>query len=278
MVDFSIGFSPCPNDCFIFDALIHNKIPLNGYRFTPVMEDVESLNQRALAWEKQPNRALPICKLSYHTLMHTHGAYRLLDSGSALGRGCGPLIVCKAGVGTRLQDRKHLSIAIPGEHTTANLLLKLFFPGWAKTKIMLFSDIEDAVASGMVDAGLIIHENRFTYAQKGLMALADLGTVWENNTKLPIPLGCIAIRSDLAEEHGAAVNRLIRSSVAYAFNHPEEAMPFVREHAQNMDPKVMKSHIDLYVNNYSLSLGEEGSESVQNMFLAMGHTFYPPIC
>lgn len=277
MHTFSVGFSPCPNDCFIFDALVHEKIPLDGYRFIPVMEDVESLNRRALGQETQPDLALPICKLSYHTLLHTHGAYRLLDAGSALGRGCGPLIVCKAGAGIRLHDRNRLSIAIPGEYTTANLLLNRFYPGWAKTQIMLFSDIEDAVANGRVDAGLIIHENRFTYAQKGLVALADLGTVWEQTTNLPIPLGCIAIRSDLAEAHGADINRLIRDSVAYAFNHPEEPMAFVRDHAQSMDAQVMKAHIDLYVNNYTLSLGEEGTGSVKNLFQAMGHTFYTPI-
>lgn len=241
------------------------------------MEDVESLNQRALGREKAPERALPICKLSYHTLLQTRGSYRLLDAGSALGRGCGPLVVSKMGMDIRLEDRKRLSIAIPGEFTTANLLLNLFFPGWAETHVMLFSDIEDAVARGKVDAGLIIHENRFTYALKGLEALADLGTVWEQTTNLPIPLGCIAIRSDLAEEHGAAINTLIKNSVSYAFNHPEDAMPFVRKHAQNMDPKVMKAHIDLYVNNYSISLGEEGRESVQNLFQAMGQPFYPPI-
>jgi 1,4-dihydroxy-6-naphthoate synthase len=142
---------------------------------------------------------------------------------------------------------------------------------------MLFSDIEDAVANGTTDAGLIIHENRFTYAQKGLRALADLGTVWEQTTHLPIPLGCIAVRSDIAEVHGAAINRLIRDSVCYAFNHPEEPMAFVREHAQSMDAQVMKAHIDLYVNNYTLSLGEEGSRSVNNLFQAMGCAFYTPI-
>jgi 1,4-dihydroxy-6-naphthoate synthase len=258
MPTIQIGFSPCPNDTFIFDAMIHGKVDTEGWSFEPVMEDVEALNRRAFAGE------IACTKLSYHAFAHLTGRYALLDAGSALGYNCGPLLVGREELSDEAVARAR--IAIPGRLTTANFLLGLAYPG-ARDKVeMLFSDIEDAVAEGRADAGLIIHENRFTYTQKGLVKVADLGEYWENTTGLPIPLGGIAVRRDLPGEAQQAVNRVLRRSVEYAFAHSADVMPFVRCHAQAMDEPVMRAHIDLYVNRHTVDLGPEGRAAVRHMF------------
>lgn len=260
----SIGFSPCPNDCFIFDAMIHHKIDTEGLEFKPVMEDVETLNQMAFRCD------LDITKLSYHAFAYLRDTYRLLDAGSALGNNCGPLLISKKEpeeINLKLNDPNcSLTIAIPGKYTTANFLLSLAFPN-AQAKIeFVFSGIEEAVLSGKVDLGLIIHENRFTYEQKGLKKVIDLGEWWETETHLPIPLGGIVIKKTLSEELIEKINRVLRKSVEYAFANPKASLPFVKEHAQEMSEEVMYKHIDLYVNNYSVDLGMQGRAAVTKMF------------
>ncbi|MCS7036621.1 MAG: 1,4-dihydroxy-6-naphthoate synthase [Saprospiraceae bacterium] len=254
----TIGYSPCPNDTFIFDALVHGKIDAEGLHFEPILEDVEALNRRAFAGELQ------VTKLSYHAFAHLTHRYRLLDAGSALGFGCGPLLIARS----PLSDTEINAglIAIPGQFTTANFLLSMAYPN-ARNKIeMLFSDIEDAVLRGDATAGLIIHENRFTYAQKGLICLTDLGAWWERQTGLPIPLGGIAVRRDLPDEVKQRINRALRRSVEYALAHPDAPMPYVREHAQAMEDEVMRAHIRLYVNDFSRDLGAAGRQAVTEMF------------
>lgn len=254
----TLGFSPCPNDTFIFDALIHGRIDTEGLEFEVFLGDVEELNRRAFAAD------LDITKLSYHAYAHLTNEYVLLDAGSALGNNCGPLLIAKKFI--PVQDIPNLSIAIPGKLTTANFLLSLAYPE-AKNKIeMLFSDIEAAVLSGAVDAGLIIHENRFTYQEKGLVKLIDLGEFWEQTTGMPIPLGGIVIKRNLPEEIIQKVNRCIRRSVEYAWANPNDAEPFIAQHAQEMDPSVRQQHIDLYVNQFSADLGEQGRNAVNHLF------------
>ena len=254
----SLGFSPCPNDTFIFDAMIHGKIDTEGIDFDVVMADVEELNRLAFSGK------IDITKLSYHAFAHLIGKYKLLDSGSALGNNCGPLLIAKKQL-TPTEINNAL-IGIPGKMTTANFLLSLAYPN-AKRKIeILFSDIEEAVLSGKIDAGLIIHENRFTYQDKGLIKLLDCGEYWESMTKMPIPLGGIVVNSNLKDDIQHKANRILRRSVEYAFQNPESSKEFVKAHAQEMDEAVMQKHIDLYVNHFTLSLGKKGKEAVEILF------------
>jgi len=261
----TLGFSPCPNDCFIFDAMLHGKIDTEGLEFDVFMEDVETLNQKAFKGE------LDITKLSYHAYAHLTKKYQLLNAGSALGNNCGPLLITNkndlSGLVSELRspDSK-LKIAIPGKYTTANFLLSLAFPEATDKVEMVFSDIEDAVLTGKVDAGLIIHENRFTYEQKGLKKIIDLGEYWETLTKAPIPLGGIVIKRGFPNELKATFDRVLRKSVEYAFANPKSSLSFVKEHAQEMSEEVMYKHIDLYVNNYSVDLGKEGKRAVKLLF------------
>lgn len=254
----TLGFSPCPNDTFIFDAMIHGKVDTEGLDFDVILDDVEALNQRAFAGN------IDITKLSYHAFAYLTGRYNLLDAGSALGNNCGPLLVARQPLPAEAIAAG--PVAIPGKMTTANFLLSLAFPE-AKNKVeTLFSAIEDAVLDGKAVAGLIIHENRFTYQQKGLVKLIDLGEYWETTTGLPIPLGGIVVRNTLPAEVQRKVNRVLRRSVEYAFAHPEAVMPFVRAHAQAMDDQVMQAHIDLYVTQYTVDLGAPGRSAVGQMF------------
>ena len=253
-----LGFSPCPNDTFIFDAMLRGKVDTEGLEFEVLLGDVEELNRRAFAGD------IDVTKLSYHAFAWLTERYALLDAGSALGNNCGPLLVARAPMDTTAIESAR--IAIPGKMTTANFLLSLAYPNARDKHETLFSDIEDAVLHGEADAGLIIHENRFTYQQKGLVKLVDLGEYWETSTGLPIPLGGIVVRRDLPMDVQQKMNRVMRRSVEYAFAHPDEVMPFVREHAQAMDDAVMRAHIDLYVTNYTVDLGEKGREAVRAMF------------
>lgn len=260
MKKLTIGFSPCPNDTFIFDALIHHKIDTEGLEFEVVMADVEELNQMALGAE------LSITKLSYHAFFHLLDTYVMMDSGSALGNNCGPLLIKNQGDSNpKINDL----IAIPGKYTTANFLLNFAYPELINRTEMLFSDIESALKQKQVRAGLIIHENRFTYADRGFEKILDLGEFWEQKTGTPIPLGGIAIRRDVDVDVQNKVQRLIRKSLEFAFEQPSESLSFVREHAQEMDSKVMKQHIDLYVNDYSLALGNKGREAIECMYRYM---------
>jgi len=254
-MNFTLGFSPCPNDCFIFDALVHKKIDTHGLDFTVVMEDVEALNKRAFKQD------LDITKLSYHAFLYLTNSYNLLNSGSALGFNCGPLLVQSAK--NPVIDVDKASIAIPGKYTTANFLLSLAFPKAVNKQEMLFSDIEDAVLSHKVDAGLLIHENRFTYKEKGLEKIIDLGEFWEGLIHAPIPLGGIVSKKSIDIKLEKTIDHLIRQSVEFAFANPESCMDYVKQHAQEMDEEVMKKHIALYVNEFSIDLGIKGKKAVQ---------------
>lgn len=256
----TLGFSPCPNDCFMFDAIVHRRIDLEGLEFSIVMEDVESLNRRAFGKE------IDVTKLSYHAFAHCARDFALLDAGSALGRGCGPLLVAARAIAPDEVAAGGLRLAIPGRYTTANFLLSLAFPNALDRTELVFSDIESAVLAGRFDAGLIIHENRFTYAAKGLRKILDLGEFWESTTGAPIPLGGIAVDRSLPLATQQAMNRVMRRSVEYAFAHPAASRPFVRAHAQEMREDVMRQHIDLYVNAYSVDLGEDGRRAVHLLF------------
>jgi 1,4-dihydroxy-6-naphthoate synthase len=252
-----LGYSPCPNDTFIFYALMHGRIPLSNFSISEELADVETLNRRALAGE------LDLTKISYHAFGHLRDEYALLRSGGALGRGCGPLVVARQAA--NLEDLRGKRIAIPGELTTANLLLQLHGSGYEQLQVLPFDQIVAAVASGSVDAGLIIHESRFTFAEHGLVAVEDLGAWWEELTGLPIPLGGILARRSLGRAVIEEVESAIRSSVRYAFDHPAEARAYIRAHAQELDDTVINQHIALYVNHFSLDLGEEGLAAVHEL-------------
>lgn len=254
----TLGYSPCPNDTFIFDALVHGKVDTEGLVFQPVIEDVEALNRRAFAGD------IAITKLSYHAFAHLTDRYILLDAGSALGNNCGPLLIAREPL-TEAQINAG-PIAIPGAMTTANFLLSLAYPAAQNKVETVFSDIEDAVLRGTAVAGLIIHENRFTYAQRGLVQLLDLGAYWETTTGLPIPLGGIVVSRSLPAETRQKINRTLRRSVEYAFAHPDDVMPYIRAHAQVMEDAVMRAHIDLYVTKFTVDLGETGRAAVEQMF------------
>lgn len=256
-MNLELGFSPCPNDTFMFDALVRGVVSEPELTFTPVMEDVETLNRIVLANE------LPVSKVSFHLLGHVRERYGLLRSGAALGRGCGPIVVTRPGFRGNLRD---LRVAIPGDYTTAALLLRLFEPRIGVTVPMPFDRIVEAVVGGEVDAGVIIHESRFTYRAAGLDRLVDLGEWWEGETGSPIPLGGIVFRRDLPDGLPRRLERLIRESVVHARSHPAEPLPFIRRHAQEMDDQVCASHIALYVTDFSVDLGEEGVAAVERLF------------
>jgi 1,4-dihydroxy-6-naphthoate synthase len=255
MTNISLGYSPCPNDTFIFYALVHGKIDAGGLVFRePLLEDVEQLNTWALAGR------LDVTKLSFHALGHVLDEYCVLSAGSALGRGCGPLLV--SGAACPLPNLSGKRIAIPGKLTTAALLLQMFLAESCELVEMRFDRIIDAVCAEEVDAGVIIHESRFTYQEKGLVCLQDLGEWWEKSVGLPIPLGCIAARRSLGADKIQAIDRAIRDSVDYAFRYPDRCLPYIRSKSQEMEPAVVRSHIGLYVNDFSRDLGAEGRAAI----------------
>lgn len=257
-MQYTIGFSPCPNDTFIFDALINKRIDTGSIQFNPVIEDVEQLNLKAFAG------SLDITKLSFGAFARASEFYQILHAGAALGKNCGPLLVEKKDF--KWSDLADMKVAIPGYNTTANLLLSIFAPEIVSKTEVLFSEIEDAVLSGDFDAGLIIHESRFTYEAKGLRKLADMGELWEQYTGSPIPLGCIAVKRSLPEEVKSAIGNLVRSSVEYAYAHPGEAKPFIQQYASEMSNDVQQRHIDLYVNEFSIDLGLQGIHAIELLF------------
>lgn len=258
MMNLRLGFSPCPNDTFIFHALLHGLIESPKVHWEPHLADVETLNQWAMSGR------LDVTKMSFHAAAYCHQHYQLLNAGAALGFGCGPLLIARTNLTTDQVNQG--VIAIPGDLTTAHFLFKLAYPEAKSIRIMVFSEIEDAVLNGLVDAGVIIHENRFTYAEKGLVNLLDLGAKWEETTGLPIPLGGIFIRRDLPILLKKAIDQAIAASVRYAWAHPEASSEYVRCHAQEMAPEVVNQHIQLYVNNYSADLGILGRDAVYGMY------------
>ena len=254
----TLGFSPCPNDTFMFDALVNEKIDTNGFSFDVKLSDIEKLNQQAIKGE------LDITKISFGVYLRIKDTYELLTAGSALGIGVGPLLISKKEFSNPQKEIK--TVAIPGKNTTAYFLFKMFYPELNDIKEIIFSDIERAVLEGEVDAGVIIHENRFTYQLKGLKKVSDLGELWENKTGQPIPLGGIAIKRNLDDAIKRNVNALIRKSVEFAFANPEESSEYVAKHAQEMSEEVRKKHIQLYVNNFSIDIGEIGKNAILKFF------------
>lgn len=252
-----LGFSPCPNDCFVFDALVHGRVdtPLS---FEVVLDDVEALNAMAA------DDALDVAKVSYHAAAHLADRYRLLPSGGALGRGVGPLVVTRE----PLTDLRGRTVAVPGGRTTAMLLLALAFGADVGTSVLRYDRIMPAVAAGEVDAGLIIHESRFTYPDHGLVCHLDLGSWWEARSGHLIPLGAIAVRRDLSEGVQRELARAVHASVSAAMADPAASEPFIAEHAQEMDPEVRRRHVELYVNRWSVDLGADGRAAVAALFAA----------
>lgn len=261
----TLGFSPCPNDTFIFDALVNKKIDTGEFQFEVVLEDVQTLNEWALEGR------LDISKISYGALTGVLPQYMLLNAGGALGKGAGPLLISKLEVKNK-ETVDEMLVAVPGKNTTAHVLFSLAFPQVKQKKFMVFSAIEEAVLNGEVDAGVIIHENRFTYEQKGLKKIIDLGEFWEQQTGFPIPLGGIIMKRSIDEKIRYEVDKLIKKSLALAFAQYPEVSEYVRAHAQEMEEKVMRQHIDLYVNNYSLELGSEGRAAIQKFLSVLEQT------
>jgi len=255
----TLGYSPCPNDTFIFYALVHGRIDTDVLIFKEVLADVETLNQMAR------QARLDITKVSFHAFAHLRGSYCLLRSGGALGKGCGPLVVAREEYD--MKDLRGKTIAIPGDLTTAFLLLRVFDPALKdRVRVMPFHRVIDAVKRGDADAGLIIHESRFTYRREGLRQVIDLGEWWEKETSLPIPLGCIIARRELGRDLVQKTDALIRASLSYAFNNRDETKTYIRSHAQELDDSVIDQHIQLYVNAYSLDIGEDGTRAAQELF------------
>jgi 1,4-dihydroxy-6-naphthoate synthase len=254
----TLGFSPCPNDTFIFDAMVNGLIDTKGLSFDYVMEDVETLNEMAMQGK------LDITKLSYGTYLNLAGPYALLHAGSALGKGVGPLLVSKEPLDFAAIDQ--CRIAIPGLKTTANLLLSMAAPGATDKTELVFSQIEEAVLDGSFDAGLIIHEGRFTYAAKGLHKVADLGDWWENEMKAAIPLGGIVMKRSFDRDLIARVDALIKESILYSWDTYPVLSNFVTDNAQEMQEEVMRQHIQLYVNEFTTDLGSLGVYSIETLF------------
>ncbi len=256
MKHLSLGFSPCPNDTFIFDALVNSKIP-SDFTFDVRLADVEKLNN----WSFQSK--LDITKISFHAWSYLTNEYQMLTSGAALGFGVGPLLISKSPLG--MEDINKGPIAIPGKWTTANFLMANKYPKCVNKHEILFSEIEDAVNNEEYKAGVIIHENRFTYQNRGLHLIQDLGKAWEDQTGLAIPLGGIAIKRSIPEEIKHEIARLIRESIEFSIENPSSPQEYIQKHSQEMDPTVVKKHIDLYVNQYSLDLQKEGHEAINEM-------------
>jgi 1,4-dihydroxy-6-naphthoate synthase len=256
----TLGFSPCPNDTFIFDALVNHKIDTGGLEFDAVLEDVETLNEWALQGK------LDVTKLSFPAFFRSSDKYILLQSGAALGKGVGPLLITKKREAMAFKDIKNHTIVLPGENTTANLLFSFAYPEANNKKFMRFDLIEDYILSNLGDLlGVIIHENRFTYQQKGLHKVADLGEVWEEKTKLPVPLGGIAANRKLERTVARKIDQLIRQSIGFAFNHYPLLPHYVKEHSQAMEESIMRQHIELYVNDFSLGLGPGGEAAISGL-------------
>jgi 1,4-dihydroxy-6-naphthoate synthase len=269
-MELSLGFSTCPNDTFVFDAMVNGRVDTEGLHFNLYLADVEELNQMAFSSQ------LDITKVSYHAYAYLSDTYQLLTAGSALGFGNGPLLISKHKIYP--DELAGLKIAIPGKYTTANLLLSIAYPNLLYKKEYLFSDIEEVILSGEADAGVIIHESRFTYQSKGLKKIVDLGEYWEEQTGLPIPLGGIVVRRNLPHELRLKLNRVLQRSVEYALQNPNDSLPFVRKHAQAMDEEVMRNHIRLYVNDFSVDLGIQGRKAINVLYeKSVEKSIFPPL-
>jgi 1,4-dihydroxy-6-naphthoate synthase len=266
----TLGFSPCPNDTFIFDAMVHGRIDTEGLEFDFFLADVEELNRKAL------NSEVDITKISYHAYAYVAQNYLILESGSALGHRNGPLLISRRKINP--EDLNDSKIAIPGKYTTGNLLFSIAWPHAVNKIEYLFSDIEDALLNDEVDAGIIIHETRFTYFKRGLRKISDLGEYWEKLSGLPIPLGAIVINRNIPEDIALKVNNVLRRSLEYAYKDSFASYDFVSGNAKEMDSTIMNNHIKLFVNEYTLHLGDKGKEAINEMFrIASGKGIIPSL-
>ncbi len=256
----TLGFSPCPNDTFIFDALVNKKIDTQGLEFDTMLDDVETLNK--WSFEKK----LDITKLSYPAFFQNLDKYVLLNSGAALGKGVGPLLISKQNIQLSTFNFQQTTISLPGENTTANLLFSFAYPEAKNKKHMIFSAIEESVLNEQTELGVIIHENRFTYQQKGLQKVTDLGEYWEEKMKAPIPLGGIAVSRSIDKEISLKIDSLIRKSIEFAFSNYPLITDYVKQHSQEMSEDVMRQHIELYVNNFSIDLGNDGKQAIDTLY------------
>lgn len=270
MQPLTLAISPCPNDTFIFDAMLHHKVDTEGLEFKLVFADVEQLNQSAF------KQMYDITKLSFHAYAYASDHYVLLRSGSALGNNCGPILISKKNPETI--DILNNKIGIPGKYTTANLLFSLKYPQASQKEYLLFSEIENSLQIGNIDAGVIIHENRFTYLSNGLHKIVDLGEYWETSHQLPIPLGGISIKRTIDFELQKSVDRIIKRSIQFAFSNPTSSNEFIAKHAQEMSEAVCRQHIALYVNEYSVELGFNGEFAINSLFdIAIKHNIIPEL-
>lgn len=249
----SLGFSPCPNDTFMLGAIVNNMVDTGEIYFEPVIDDVEKLNRKAL------NAEVDVTKLSVAAYAFASQNYLVLNSGSALGKNCGPILITKNKSG----PDENSKIAIPGKYTTANLLLSFFYPEFKNKDEIIFSGIEDALLNEKYDAGVIIHENRFTYEKRGLQKIVDLGELWEQSTGSHVPLGCIGVKKSLDRNTAMGIDGLINESIRFALAHPEKILPYVKKYAQEMNDDVIYQHINLYVNEFSLALGARGKKAIE---------------
>ena len=249
----SLHISPCPNDTFAFDAIINHRIE-HDFDLAVEYHDIEELNEGVLRGEPD------ISKISYAVYPLVKEKYALLNSGSALGRGNGQLLVRRKGETSPIR-----TVASPGLNTTANALLHRYFPEIREVRQMLFSEIAAAVERGETDAGVLIHEGRFVYEQRNLELVADLGKLWEEETHLPLPLGAIIAKRELGEEMISKFDNLLSESVRFAFKNPLVSRNFVKQHAQELDDDVIDKHISLFVNEHTISLGEEGQQAVERL-------------
>lgn len=254
----TLGFSPCPNDTFIFEALVHGRVDTEGVSFDWFLADVEELNRRAM------EGSVDVTKMSFHAYAVAAANYLILDSGSALGHNNGPLVISRRKMYPN--ELENALIAIPGKYTTANLLFSIFWPGASRKREYIFSDIPEAVISGEVDAGLIIHETRFTYLSLGLKKVADTGEYWEKMTGMPVPLGGIVVHRSVNEDIAGKVSRSIRRSIEYAWADPSASVDFIKRNAREIDSAVTREHISLYVNDFSLSLGQDGKAAIERLY------------
>lgn len=254
----TLGFSPCPNDTFIFDALVNGKIDTEGLEFDYFLADVEELNRRAF------DSQVDITKISCHAYAYASGNYHILDSGSALGYGSGPLLISREPM--RNEDVNSAVIAIPGKYTTANLLFSIAWPDARNKREYLFSEIVNTLLEGKADAGLIIHETRFTYTEKGLVKIADMGEFWEKLTGLPVPLGFIVINRRIPRDIAFKFNRILRKSIEHARKSSSGQQEFVISNAREIEKSVISRHIDLYVNDFTLTLGLAGRKAVSELY------------
>jgi 1,4-dihydroxy-6-naphthoate synthase len=254
----TLGFSTCPNDTYIFDAMVHGRIDTEGIEFEIIMSDIEELNRHAFAAE------IDITKISYHAYAYLSDSYLLLNSGSTLGFQNGPVLISKYKVYS--DEVKNLKIAIPGKHTTTNLLLSIAYPEHKNRKEYLPSDIEEVVLSGEMDAGLVIPDSKYTYPQKGLKKIVDLGEFWETKTGLAIPLRGIVVNRKFPAEIHRKIDRILKRSIEFALENPKTSYPFVKHHAQEMDDTIMESHLKLVVNDFTLELGAEGRKAVKTLY------------